>query len=296
MRVAIVTGGTRGIGRGITKVLIETGEYGGLILTYNTNKDAAEAYRSEIEGSNSNVKLCIVGGDLSVSDSRDAIFKCFDEEFGDADLCTVVHNAGQYVGVTSDNAHGITSTDATKKFGDGSLLKEDGAVDFEFMHFYQKLYGEAFVDICERSLKRMKDAHSRCQEAGEKYRGSIVGISSPGVNSAFKMVPGYDMPGSGKCLMEFSIRHYAHSAAKYGINCNVIIPGVTRSDAWETIAEKRGLTQDQLHGNFMGMIPMKEVADGEDIGDVVAFLSGSAGGRFMTGLCLRVDGGLHLGG
>ena len=232
-KVAIVTGGTRGIGKGIVQALAGTGNYHGFILSYNSNQDAAEAFRTELEHQlrqslggrkRKEAKVCIVGGDLSVSENRDKIFDCFDHEFPHGDLCTLVHNAGQYVGVTSANEHGIAKSDQSLKFGDGSLLNDDNKVNFESMQFYQKLYGEAFVDLCERSLKRMKEAHARCVAENSKYRGSIVGISSPGCNAAFKMTSGYDMPGSGKCVMEFSIRHYAHSVAEYGINCNVIIP------------------------------------------------------------------------
>jgi NAD(P)-dependent dehydrogenase (short-subunit alcohol dehydrogenase family) len=41
-------------------------------------------------------------------------------------------------------------------------------------------------------------------------------------------------------------------------------------------------------------VPAKEVIEATDIGDTVKFLAGPGGGRFMTGLSLRVDGGLHL--
>jgi NAD(P)-dependent dehydrogenase (short-subunit alcohol dehydrogenase family) len=321
MRLAIITGGTRGIGRGISEVLASSNEYDGLLLTYNTNQEAAESFRQFLlekksgnddeSGSSSNSsslklkKVELIAGDLTTIEARNKIFKCVDEEFGtDYDLATVVHNAGQYVGVTSDNAGGIEA--GTKKFGDGSLLKEqdDGTsiLDTTYMDYYQKLYGTAFIDICERSMARMKKAYEKNKEAdgGEdsnlKYRGSIIGISSPGCNASFKVTPGYDMPGSGKCLMEFSIRLYALEAAKYGINCNVIIPGFTKSDAWGKIAEKRGMTKEAFlnHIARSGKIPMQEVIDATDIGDTVKFLAGNGGGRFMTGLSLRVDAGLHL--
>jgi 3-oxoacyl-[acyl-carrier protein] reductase len=291
MRVAIITGGTRGIGRGISETLAASGQYDGLLLTYNTNLEAAEAFKATLGG----IKVELVGGDLTTQEARDAIFECIDKEFCEFDVATVVHNAGQYIGVTSDNVDGIKA--GTRKFGDGSLLKEDGKLDTTYLEYYQQLYGTAFVDICERSIDRMKKAHARCQEAkaGQKYRGSIVGISSPGCNTSFKITPGYDMPGSGKCMMEYAIRLYAANVAEFGINCNVIIPGVTRSDAWGKIAEQRGFTADGFLESFVAKaVPAKEVIEATDIGDTVKFLAGPGGGRFMTGLSLRVDGGLHL--
>lgn len=304
-RLAIITGGTRGIGRGITQVLASCGEYDGLLLTYNTNREAAESVRQSLidsmdskAKSSSALQVEVVGGDLTTVEARDKIFHCVDHEFCDYDLATVVHNAGQYVGLTASNVDDIK--EGAKKFGDGSLLKgeegEEDTLDTTYMEYYQKLYGTAFVDICERSLKRMRKAHEKNNVDGNsKYRGSIIGISSPGCNSSYKMTQGYDMPGSGKCIMEFSIRPYALAAAKYGINCNVIIPGFTRSDAWNKVAEKRGSTgKDFLDKASATIVPMGEVIEATDIGDTVQFLAGFGGGRFMTGLSLRVDAGLHL--
>ena len=297
MRVALVTGGSRGIGKGITQALAETGEYEGLLLTYNTNQAAAETFRKELLQIYHGIKkVVIVGGDLADQVTRDGIFETFDTEFSGEDdqLATVVHNAGQYVGLTSDNSAGIEA--ASKKFGDGSLLV-DGKPDFTILQYYNKLYSEAWIDICERSICRMKAARERMQTKfpDQKFRGSIVGISSPGCNTSYKMTPGYDMPGSGKTVMEFSVRQYAAAVADLGVNCNVVIPGFTRSDAWSKIAEQRGIDRDTLIESIAKNVAMPEVIECKDIGDVVAFLSSTGGGRFMTGLSLRVDGGLHLG-
>lgn len=96
--------------------------------------------------------------------------------------------------------------------------------------------------------------------------------------------------------MEFSIRLYALVAAKYGINCNVIIPGVTDGDAWGEIAHGVGMTKKAFFHNAIsgGWIPMNEIIDTTDIGDTVTFLAGSGGCRFITGLSLRVDAGFRL--
>ena len=95
--------------------------------------------------------------------------------------------------------------------------------------------------------------------------------------------------------MEFASRYYALRAAPYNINVNVVIPGFTRSDAWGKIAEQRGSNRDALLDGMKGMIPMGQIVEAKELGSVIAFLASSnGGGRLMTGLSLRVDGGLHL--
>jgi len=297
---AIVTGGSRGIGKGITETLVDSGRFAGIVVTFNTNIEAARDFATKIENAHKGKELKVktVGGDLTTIEARNGIFALCDKDFPVTDgwmLGCVVHNAGQYIGVTSDNAENLTAV--KKKFGDGSLVDggDDDKPDLSYMRYYQKLYGEAFIDLCERSLVRMKAARLKCLENGTTYRGSIVGISSPGCNAAFKTTAGYDMPGSGKCIMEFAVRQYAISVAPLSINCNVIVPGVTSSDAWSAVAKVTGgFTRDEFLEKLRGGIPIGEIAEGKDIGDLVVFLSGPGGGRFMTGLSLRCDGGLHL--
>jgi len=44
---------------------------------------------------------------------------------------------------------------------------------------------------------------------------------------------GYDMPGSGKCVMEYAMRLFAVRSASRGVNCNVVIPGIDSIYAFE---------------------------------------------------------------
>jgi len=324
-RVAIVTGGSRGIGRGISEQLVSTGDYAGLLLTYNTNRAAAEKARDEFMDKYPILrKIELVGGDLAREETRDDLFHTLEREFpataADDDtrsegkdrdgwaLATVVHNAGQYVGITSENSEGIEAK--VLEFGNGSLLRKqsDGddkgrigtkTVDLEVMRYYQRLYGDAWVDICERSLDRMR----RSADADGRFRGSLIGISSPGCNLLMRPGPDYSMPGSGKSLMEYSMRIFALNAASLGVNCNIVVPGITKTQAWERLVEHKkldlgdasNLWESDMMKKYVAGVPMKEAVDPKDIGDAVVFLSSpSGGGRFITGQALIVDGGLNM--
>ncbi len=70
-RVAIVTGGTRGIGRGISEALASKGF--DLLVTFNTDQKAAEAAAAELREAYG-CKVECVGGDVSLAATRDAIF------------------------------------------------------------------------------------------------------------------------------------------------------------------------------------------------------------------------------
>ena len=279
-RVAIVTGGTRGIGRGISEALADAGF--DLLLAYNTDAPAAETTAAVLRERGRVVEL--IGGDVAQETTRDALFARFDAVFAPTHaLGAVVHNAGQYVGVTSTNAEGLEAPSTPQGFGDGSLLldkERGGGVDVTRLHYYQRLYGDAYVDLCERGLARM----------GEDG-GTLVGVSSPGCTLQYKANLGYDLPGAGKCVMEYAMRLIALRCAARGVNCNVVVPGVTRTEAWDKLAAARGTSADDLVGTLAARLA--PAMHPRQLGDVVAFLC-TPQGRVLTGLSLPVDNGVHL--
>ena len=115
------------------------------------------------------------------------------------------------------------------------------------MQYYQRMYGEAFIDLCERSLARMDDnSNDNNSSSDGGGGGTIIGISSPGVSAHYYMhrLVLYSMPGSGKSLVEYSMRIHAARVASRGINVNCIVPGVTKTDKWIRLSQKRGLGDD----------------------------------------------------
>lgn len=166
-------------------------------------------------------------------------------------------------------------------------MQEDGTVDLAHMRYYHRIYAEAWMQLLERAIPLLPD--------GE---GAIVGISSPGCNATWQPAGGYDMPGSAKCVMENTARYYAKNLAPRRITCNVVIPGVTESDAWKALAKSSGKGGGDDHTFCFSMgemlCPMGYAQTARNCGEVVAFLCGQHA-RYITGVALPVDGGNHLG-
>lgn len=87
-RVAVVTGGSRGLGRGIADVLAEQGA--NVVVNYHRNTDAANAVVSELEAKG--VQAIAVQADVSQQDSVAGLFDQAMSHFGRVDI--LVNNAG----------------------------------------------------------------------------------------------------------------------------------------------------------------------------------------------------------
>ena len=92
-RVAIVTGGGRGIGRTVALRLAEEGAR--VAISYRSNDEAAEDAAAKVREAGAECKL--VKGDVSSQADVDTLFKSVTETFGRVDI--LVNNAG----ITRDN-------------------------------------------------------------------------------------------------------------------------------------------------------------------------------------------------
>lgn len=87
-KVVMVTGGSRGIGSGIVRVLAEAGY--SIALTYNTNKEMAEELVKDID--NGRNKVIAVQMSMQDGNSISKALKIVDEELGKINI--LVNNAG----------------------------------------------------------------------------------------------------------------------------------------------------------------------------------------------------------
>jgi len=85
---ALVTGGSRGIGRGIVLALAEQGA--DVVINFTSSKDKAEAVAGEVEAKGR--KALIIQADVSKKDEVVSMFEQIKQEWGDLDI--LVNNAG----------------------------------------------------------------------------------------------------------------------------------------------------------------------------------------------------------
>ncbi len=274
-KVAIVTGGTRGIGFGISQQLATEGY--NLIIGFNSNETAANEAKKILE-SDYGVTVYPIKGDVAQAETIDQFFDCLEKNF-EGKLTALVHNAGLYLGITTTPASEQAEAAADKQrqlLGDGNLTS---LAQYEY---YQNVYPKCFIRCVEKAVNYMEDG-----------KGYIVATSSPGCNMTQTPKLSYILPGTGKTVVEFLTRYYAKMLASRRITVNVIIPGYTKTDAWNKAMEKYGGTEGEMMQKMVENTPMQRWCSPQEIGQLVAFLC-SDKAAFITGVALPIDGGLHL--
>ncbi|WP_107670339.1 SDR family NAD(P)-dependent oxidoreductase [Cyanothece sp. BG0011] len=274
-KVAIVTGGTRGIGFGISQQL--AADNYDLIIGFNSDETAAAEAKKRLE-TEYQVKVCTVKGDIAKEETINQYFTCLEEKF-EGKLTALVHNAGLYLGITTTPTSEEAEAAADKQ---KQLLADGNLTSLEQYDYYQNVYPKCFIRCVEKAINYMEDGN-----------GYIVATSSPGCNMTQTPRLSYIMPGTGKTVVEFLTRYYAKMLASRQITVNVIIPGYTKTEAWNKAMEKYGGVEGEMIKKMIDNTPMQRWCSPQEIGQLVAFLC-SPKAAFITGVALPIDGGLHL--
>jgi len=145
-----------------------------LVLGFHANKQAAEQTKQCLEEAHG-IKVVVVGGDIAVPATMQHLFSAVEEHFENE--CTAfVHNAGLYVGITTEKTDLQPTADA----------------DFDqTWDYYQKVYPQAF--------KRGIMFALNCK--GLKH---VLAISSPGCNATSPPRITYENPGQAKVAVFWS--------------------------------------------------------------------------------------------
>jgi meso-butanediol dehydrogenase / (S,S)-butanediol dehydrogenase / diacetyl reductase len=128
----------------------------------------------------------------------------------------------------------------------------------------------------------------------ERGGGSIINIASIGGLRCMPAAPAY---GASKAGLIFLTQQAALDYGPFGIRCNAVCPGATRTkmleEAVSGIAKETGADLDSILARFSSCIPLRRVAAPSEMGTVCTFLA-SDESSFMTGAVLVVDGGATI--
>lgn len=190
MKYALVTGGSRGIGRAICLKLAEDLNYN-ILLNYHSNNEAAEATKVEIE--KLGVKCNILKFDVSDSDATRNSIEKWKSENPDAEIEILINNAG----ITKDGLFIFTNKEAWNSVIDTSL--------------------NGFYNVTQAVLKGMLRS---------RY-GRVINIVSL---SGLKGNPGQVNYSAAKGAMISATKALAQEIGKRKVTVNAVAPGFIQSD------------------------------------------------------------------
>ena len=237
-RIALVTGGGRGIGRGISEALAANGA----VVAVNYAKDAAAAADTVAAITSAGGLARAYGADIGNADSLATMLDAIRGDFDDVDL--LVNNAG-----IASRGKGVSDTAADEV---DRLLRTHAVGPHH---------------LCRLALPAMR---SRAQAIG---RGDVIMISSVATDSHAAFGAPYNM---GKAAMEALAFTLAKEEVKNGIHVNVVAPGLVVSDMGRRLAKATAGVND-IH-ELAARFPFGRVCEPEDIAKVVLFLCSDAAG------------------
>lgn len=255
--VALVTGASRGLGRGAAVELARAGL--SVAVHYSTNRAAAEetALACQEVASADQQRFLPVGGDVSKAADREDLFRTTLDTLGHLDV--LVSNAG----ITSPGRLDIT--EATEENFDHVL-----GVNLKGPFFLAQRAARYWLEHVDASRL----------ETGYK----LVFVSSISATAVSTNRGDY-------CISKAAIRMvnelWAVRLAEHGIQTIELLPGIMLTDMTAGVKDK----YDALISD--GLVPQRRWGTPEDVGKTVrAFVEGAL--PFTTGDRLYVDGGFHL--
>lgn len=271
-RVALITGASRGIGRGIALALAKAGF--DLAINYAGNQSAAEqtaadcVAASRIAGHQVRVELC--QADVGQAIDRRRLLDFTKNTFGRLDV--LVNNAG----ITSIGRADIL--EASEENFDRLM-----AVNLKGPYFLTQHAAKWMIEQTEAQPTASKTEADGFIEA-TRYRPKIITISSI---SAYAVSTNRGDYCLAKAALGMLTKLYAVRLADHGINVYEICPGVIASDMTAGVKGK----YDKLIAE--GLTPIRRWGAPEDVGQAVVAIVQDAL-PFSTGEVINVDGGFHL--
>ena len=255
---ALITGASRGIGRGIALELAKLGF--DVVINYAGNVAAAKQTAADCiaagRANQKSIRAEICQGDVSVAVDRAKLISFTRDNFGRLDL--LVNNAGVAPNVRAD-------------------ILDAGEASFDRL-ININVKGPYFLtQLAARWMIEQRQADPSIQPR-------IVTISSVSAYTASVNRGEYCV---AKAALSMLTPLYASRLAEHGIQVYEIRPGIIATDMTGPVKEK----YDNLIAN--GLTPIRRWGTPEDVGKAVAAIAQGLL-PFSTGEVVNVDGGFHL--
>ncbi len=257
-KVAIVAGGSRGLGKACAMTLAAEGAELAIAARDASTLHAAAA---EIEASfdhrdRRGRKVLAVPTDVTREEDVDRLVEAAMEKYSRVDV--LVANAGG-----PPASHFETTDVAAWKSG----------IELNLL---------STIYLCRAVVPVMKRQGS----------GRVVAITSISVKQP---VDGLILSNTARAGVVGMMKTLSNELAPCGIGVNVVCPGYTKTDRLVDLAsrlsEQEGVSQEAIQKRWTDQIPMGRLGDPAEFASVVAFLC-SQRASYVTGTCLQVDGGV----
>jgi 3-oxoacyl-[acyl-carrier protein] reductase len=257
--VVLVTGASRGLGRGIAIACARAGFHAAIHYASNQAAAAETVSLCHSHARDPGQRFIPVPGDLAVSADRSAIFEQTLREFGRLDA--LVNNAGIAPTIRAD----LTET-AEASFD--QLM----AVNLTGPHFLSQLAARYWL------------AHPNPDAAYKLGSYKLIFVTSISANTASVNRGEYCIAKAG---LSMAAQLWSVRLASHGVQVFEIRPGIMETDM---TAGVKGKYDELIAG---GLVPQMRWGAPDDVGLAVeAILKGYF--PFSTGAVIPVDGGFHL--
>ena len=259
--VALITGGSRGIGRGIALELAKLGW--DLVINYASNhpaaKESVHVCQECAQAKGRNIRAEIFQADVGETADHHKLIEFVRSRFGRLDL--LVNNAGIAPPVRADIL--VASEESFDR-----VFK----VNVKGPYFLTQKVARWMI---EQGTDRMRLA---------PIKPKIINISSL---SAYTVSTNRGDYCLAKAALSMLTPLYAARLAEHGINVYEIRPGIIATDMTEPVKEK----YERLIAE--GLTPIQRWGTPEDVGCAVAAIAQDLL-PFSTGEVINVDGGFHI--